>query len=798
MSDSDSSSDGTTEVIQDEPDPWPTPPTGKKTALTLSKNITKLNDKDLRALIQKRARERYGEEAKEIQISAVMDLVRRRNSFVLAGTGYGKSRIAEMYWDLFPKYKKAVVLSLNPLDTLGDNQVEEKKNAKNPISAVNLTKMNLTDEVAREILQGKYSFIYLSPEVLLNSSIFHDIFFDRDFRDRLISTVVDEAHMVFIWGLVASGRAKKIISHLKHQDRAIFRPLYGKLGSKLILTNGVPILLLSATCRPVAIAGILKSLKLTEDNISFSRAELTRPEIRILRVTMTSSFKSCDDLSQLYGPQSQTPDEKVVPSLVYGTSRASTMQALKSANTSRGTIGGQNNPYSNFARRYHSCTGDKTKLDVINDFSQDKVAVISCTMALGLGQNWKRVRMVVHFGRGDPASLFQMIGRTGRDGRPGLAIIFVEPHRKNGKNCVEDFEDDDPMNQTEDDRMDAFAITPVCLRIAFSLDNLLGYIPLRCNDPNVVLEKEREIKSGFVPCGCSNCKPEEHCVIMRNLKNLSVDNFTSFLARPVDLPSEVNLENPVTLTVAEVICPAQTKRPLAPFLESFATHLVDRFRDFFTSEYDLDCCYFEADEVFGIQDARAAVLATEKGFQKDRLEAIVGGLLTSQMEFLHICIEDYRRTKTYKEYTRVEQAKSAAQSLILSNSQPIPVEHYDPSIFASSSALQQGPKKTKKQQEAEKRKLQTAAKRELRKAQKAVDDHKRKEEAKRKKEERAKKQAETDANKENRVHQSSKRKASKDVGTNSKAKSQKRARVESESQKSAEGEFNQSHSSGTI
>ncbi|KNE93314.1 hypothetical protein PSTG_13258 [Puccinia striiformis f. sp. tritici PST-78] len=268
MSDSDSSSDGTTEVIQDEPDPWPTPPTGKKTALTLSKNITKLNDKDLRALIQKRARERYGEEAKEIQISAVMDLVRRRNSFVLAGTGYGKSRIAEMYWDLFPKYKKAVVLSLNPLDTLGDNQVEEKKNAKNPISAVNLTKMNLTDEVAREILQGKYSFIYLSPEVLLNSSIFHNIFFDRDFRDRLISTVVDEAHMVFIWGLVASGRAKKIISHLKHQDRAIFRPSYGKLGSKLILTNGVPILLLSATCRPVAIAGILKSLKLTEDKIN--------------------------------------------------------------------------------------------------------------------------------------------------------------------------------------------------------------------------------------------------------------------------------------------------------------------------------------------------------------------------------------------------------------------------------------------------------------------------------------------------------------------------------------------------
>ena len=79
-----------------------------------------------------------------------------------------------------------------------------------------------------------------SPEVLLNNALFHQIFFDEKFRDRLISTVVDEAHMVYIWGLVASGKAKKIISHLKHQDRAIFRPLYGKLGSKLVLTNGVP------------------------------------------------------------------------------------------------------------------------------------------------------------------------------------------------------------------------------------------------------------------------------------------------------------------------------------------------------------------------------------------------------------------------------------------------------------------------------------------------------------------------------------------------------------------------------
>ncbi|KNF03954.1 hypothetical protein PSTG_03039 [Puccinia striiformis f. sp. tritici PST-78] len=248
--------------------------------------------------------------------------------------------------------------------------------------------------------------------------------------------------MVFIWGLVASGKAKKIISHLKHQDQAIFRPSYGKLGSKLVLTDRAPILLLSATCRPVAVAGILKSLKLTRDSISFSEAELTQPEIRIICVPMESSFRSYNDLGQLFGSQEQTHDSKVVPSLIYSSTRALTMQALKVMKNARGTSGGQNNPSSHFARRFHSCTGDLTKVDVVKDFASDEVAVISCTMALGLGQNWQCVCMVSHFGRGDPASLFQMIGRCGRDGKPGLAVMFVEPNQRNRKNCVEDFEYD--------------------------------------------------------------------------------------------------------------------------------------------------------------------------------------------------------------------------------------------------------------------------------------------------------------------------------------------------------------------
>ncbi|KNF01228.1 hypothetical protein PSTG_05585 [Puccinia striiformis f. sp. tritici PST-78] len=101
----------------------------------------------------------YDEALQPLQMQTVINLVHRKNMFVLAGTGFGKTRIAEVYWHLFPAYRKPVILVLNPLDTLGDNQVSEKKVAKIP--AVNLTKMNMTPEIEKRVIRGDYGFVYL-------------------------------------------------------------------------------------------------------------------------------------------------------------------------------------------------------------------------------------------------------------------------------------------------------------------------------------------------------------------------------------------------------------------------------------------------------------------------------------------------------------------------------------------------------------------------------------------------------------------------------------------------------------
>ncbi|KAA1103186.1 ATP-dependent DNA helicase sgs1 [Puccinia graminis f. sp. tritici] len=443
------------------------------TGINIYQEVYKMTDEKLKAHIAETSLKSYGQCAKDLQVDAVFNLVQGRNTFLLAGTGFGKSRIAELYMKMIPQNSRGVVVVLNPLDSLGENQVLEKKQAG--FSAINLTKLTFNRKTAEEISNGVYQFVYLSPEIFLNSKLFRKLYYSSRFQNRLALIVVDEAHMIYIWGLVEGSTSKTSTSaHFRHEDYSIFRPSYGKLGPQLLFRNDKPLLLLSATCRPVAVEAIKVSLKLTDATVDILRGELTRPEIRILRFPMANSLASSLDLIKVFPSSKEVADLDMVPSLVYSGSRNRTATVLDVIDRARETPGGALQPDSLCARRFHSCTGDEDKITCVEDFASGSFPVISCTMALGLGQNWKRVRMVAHMGRGDPASICQMIGRCGRDGKKGLAILFVEKTRRNGKNHIDRFVRG--ATQTDLDRMDALAITTLCLRVAFALDNRLVQI----------------------------------------------------------------------------------------------------------------------------------------------------------------------------------------------------------------------------------------------------------------------------------------------------------------------------------
>ncbi|KAH9471514.1 hypothetical protein Pst134EA_005409 [Puccinia striiformis f. sp. tritici] len=591
---------------------------------------------------------------------------------LLAGTGFGKSRIAEMYYQTIPEKDRAVIVTLNPLDGLGNNQVLEKELAG--FTAINLTKLNFNKKTAADITKGVYQFVYLSPEIYLNNKLWDELYFSPQFQNRLGLIVVDEAHVIFIWGLVQSCKGTNTFAvHIRHEDSGIFRPSYGNLGGHLLFRNEKPILLLSATCRPVAVAAIKKSLKLDDDSIDMLRGELTRPEIRIIRAPMDNSLASSLDVIKVFPSGKDITDDKLVPALVYSGSRNRTLTVLEVIDRARESHGACYSANSKCTRRYHSCSGDLDKLDTVRDFADAKFPIISCTMALGLGQNWKRVRKVVHMGRGDPASISQMIGRCGRDGRPGLAVLFMEKTRRKGKNSVAQFTRG--AFQTDEDRLDALAITPVCLRIAFSLDNLLGYIPLWFDDPAYIIEREREKFVGFAACRCSNCLPVKGLALLNNLVFADQNNLDQIVTDDFQPPFIVDLKHKYPVKRAGTRKRKFNNMDRAS-LDVFREELVDKLAEFY-DEQDVSGGDVEASDFFGTSVAELLVTNLHNIESPSDIRNHIGGeCFDGQLQWLMKTISSFKINQEANTAARctIQPAPKKKRCLTSTATQPAPSE----------------------------------------------------------------------------------------------------------------------------
>ncbi|PLW51344.1 hypothetical protein PCASD_01062 [Puccinia coronata f. sp. avenae] len=130
------------------------------------------------------------------------------------------------------------------------------------------------------------------------------MFFSSEFQSRLVLIVLDEAHMVYVWGLVELGKAKFLSVRDRLQDNGIFQPFYGKLASLMI--KGI--------------------------DIGFFRGELVQPKIQILRFYTEYPLKSCEDLLRMFSKQSEIRDEDLLPMLIYLGTRKATLSVINVVN----------------------------------------------------------------------------------------------------------------------------------------------------------------------------------------------------------------------------------------------------------------------------------------------------------------------------------------------------------------------------------------------------------------------------------------------------------------------------------
>ncbi|KAH9450533.1 hypothetical protein Pst134EB_018065 [Puccinia striiformis f. sp. tritici] len=171
------------------------------------------------------------------------------------------------------------------------------------------------------------------------------------------------------------------------------------------------------------------------------------------------------------------------------------------------------------------------------------------------------------------------------------------------KNSVADF--DLGANQEKDDRVDAMAVSPLCLKVAFNIDNKHGYIPLKADYHNYSAERAREEKVGFAPCECLNCCPNDATQIINVFQQINTDNFHTILKDPGGVPCDTSI---VTLMRQKTPNKGPTACKLSPIdAAHLPNHLVEDFRLFMPQLLDPDDKFVLAN-FFGPSDAIQLVI----------------------------------------------------------------------------------------------------------------------------------------------------------------------------------------------
>ena len=297
-----------------------------------------------------------------------------RDVLAILPTGGGKS----VCFQVPALMREGIAIVVTPLIALMKDQVQNLNDRGIKALCVNAGMGRREVElVLNNAAYGDFKFLYVSPE-RLGTQMFRSYVSEMN----VSYIVVDEAHCISQWGYD-------------------FRPDYLQIGKLRELVDA-PLIALTATATPKVADDIMTRLGFQEKCLLKSGFE--RPNLSYI-------VRQCEDkLGQLLNICSSVAGTGIV----YVRSRKKT-EELAAFLSSNGIS-------SSF---YHAGLGQESRSDRQAKWKSDKIRVMVCTNAFGMGIDKPDVRFVIHFDVPDcPEAYFQEAGRGGRDGKTSFAVLL--------------------------------------------------------------------------------------------------------------------------------------------------------------------------------------------------------------------------------------------------------------------------------------------------------------------------------------------------------------------------------------
>jgi ATP-dependent DNA helicase RecQ len=298
-----------------------------------------------------------------------------KDTLALLPTGGGKS----LCFQVPTLARPGLCLVVSPLIALMKEQTDSlrKKNITAFFLHTGMSRKEIINTL-KTAGDSNCKFLYVSPERLETDLL---ISYLPALDVRLIA--VDEAHCVSQWGYD-------------------FRPSYLRIAALRALLPGVPLLALTASATPTVLKDIVDKLELKEPVIF--RQPFTRPNLSYSVFTENNKIRK---ITEILG---KVPGS----SIVYCRTRRSTGEISE-------WLTRQGIP----AAAYHAGLSQDERHQRQDDWLKDRIRVMVCTNAFGMGIDKSGVRTVIHADIPESVeSYYQEAGRGGRDGRKSFAVLL--------------------------------------------------------------------------------------------------------------------------------------------------------------------------------------------------------------------------------------------------------------------------------------------------------------------------------------------------------------------------------------